>query len=76
MITTIEGSTEMWTAERVKEELPNVSVLVESHNLARGWVHGRSLDFAEVFLPSDGRHFQFAWDTIAKSLNSGKPLRI
>ncbi len=65
-----------WTVADVKEELPEVKVLVESHNIARAKVYGRSLDFASVMLLEDGRHFEFSWDTIARSLNTGRPLRI
>lgn len=57
----------------VKLNLPEVKVQVGS-KIVTGKVTGRMLDFATVVV--NGANYEFAWATIANSLNSDKPLRI
>lgn len=59
----------LWTAERVKEELPNVPV----QTIVTGSVRGRLHKFATVYLP-DGTRIEVAWSTIAHALNTGTPI--
>jgi hypothetical protein len=65
-----------WTPERVKEELPDVQVrLADRRTIVTGNVRGRKLQFAVVYLPDDRRE-EFAWSTLANSLNNGTPLQL
>jgi len=66
-----------WTAERVRKELPAVNVLIDGHIYEMG-VYGRLCEFAGVrpFEYGSAVCYTFAWETIAHSLNTGKPLRV
>ena len=64
-----------WSAYKVREELPDVQV---NHNgsILDCRVAGRLNSYATVF-SSTGSAFprwQFSWEAIANSLNSGRPL--
>jgi hypothetical protein len=66
-----------WTIGMVKEELPRVKVLVDGVP-CDGRVTGRHLDFARVYFKHGGQEFnaEWAWITIAISLNEGRALRL
>jgi hypothetical protein len=64
-----------WTAQRVKDELPEVPVKLDCGLIAQGKVSGRLNQFATVTFASYGR-LEFAWQTIADCLNRGVPLRV
>ena len=64
-----------WTAHRVKDELPDVTIRV-GKTVYPGVVAGRLLPFAKVcFADGCGATMEFAWETIAECLNRGVPLR-
>ena len=65
-----------WTAQRVKDELPDVDILVDN-KLYRMIVRGRQLPFAHVqpFDVGSAVVYEFSWQTIADCLNKGVPLR-
>ena len=77
--------TNQWTSKTVREELPFVRVRVAKRRIIDCRVTGRLNDFASVS-PLDPHinycglpmfpTWSFAWDTIANSLNNGKPLQI
>lgn len=68
--------TTLWTPERVREELPDVKVrLADRKTVVTCNVRGRRNDFATVFFPDDRRE-EYAWATIARSLNNGTPLQL
>ena len=62
-----------WTVQRVKEELPEVDVLLNGH-VCHGKVLGRMNQFATVHF-GNWLYFEWAWETIASCLNRGVPLR-
>ncbi len=72
-----------WTIEKVKEELPKVKVKIGGERLD-GEVNGRLLPFAKVsvwFPPDKVRKgfyvdWEFSWQAIVNSLNSGEPLLV
>jgi hypothetical protein len=57
----------------VKLYLPEVKVLVNGE-IVTGQVTGTMEDWSTVIV--NGVNYEFRWQTIANSLNSGKPLRI
>ncbi len=68
-----------WTVGRVKEELPEVTVL--ANGVRRyGKLTGRRLPFARVYYvtPVGGYEVptvtEFAWITVANALNAGRAL--
>ena len=65
-----------WTAQRVKEELPDVDILVDGR-VYHMIVRGRQLPFAHVqpFDVGSAVVYEFSWQTIADCLNKGVPLR-
>ena len=69
-----------WTVERVKEELPTVTVEVGGLTLT-GRVVGRNMPYAQVWmqLPVGNTKInhtaECAWETVAHALNSGGKLR-
>jgi len=83
-----EITREPWTAETVRQDLPDVRVKVDRISL--GWptsagksnqniltcgVCGRLNQFATVFVHGYAYpQWTFSWDAIAHSLNSGTPL--
>lgn len=72
----VEVPANPWTVERVKDELPDVQVLVDGKSY-RMIVRGRKLPFAQVrpFEVGSAVQYEFAWSTIADCLNRGVPLR-
>lgn len=73
---------QFWTAERVKRELPCVKMRVSKSKVVDGRLSGRLNAVATVTIHNGlgiGTNppwvdFHFAWEAIAYSLNSGKPL--
>ena len=65
-----------WTAAKVREELPDVQVRWSDGKVYTFVVRGRLLRYASVrpFDIGSAVQLQYSWDTIAASLNSGKPL--
>lgn len=66
-----------WTVERVKQELPDVTILIKEGMVAKKYlavVVGRRNAFATVRVPN-GMDIEFAWETIANALNNNRPLR-
>ena len=64
---------EAWTAESVKEKLPDVPVKFNG-KVYIGRVLGRKNRFATVSI-DDGREWEWNWETIATALNNGWELR-
>ncbi len=62
-----------WTGADVREYLPDV-LLVHNARVVNARVCGRLNQFATVFIHGYHYSWQFAWDTIAHSINTGKPL--
>jgi hypothetical protein len=73
-----------WSVADVKSELPMVRVRVGKRNIIDAKVSGRLNEFASVSWanpsPVKGSDlfptFHFAWETIAHSLNTGRPLEL
>ena len=70
-------SSNAWTVERVKEELPEVKVLIGKKTVVDGAVRGRKMPFAGVMFSNNGVFVtaEYAWQTIVDCLNDGRPLR-
>ncbi len=66
---------ELWTPNRVKDELPEVDVKV-GKEIVKGQVGGRKLPFAGVWFSVNGVPLrgEYAWATIANALNKKQPL--
>lgn len=62
-----------WTADSVREDLPDVRVKVMGE-VKDARVCGRLNQFAMVYLHGYPASWEFSWDAVAHSLNSGKPL--
>ena len=65
----------MWTAETVKEQLPDAEIKLPGGQVILCKVRGRKRQFAQV-VAGDGLVYEFAWKTIADSLNRGTCLRV
>ena len=71
----------LWTARRVREELPDVQVMFRKLGVPcyiHCVVRGRKNRFATVrpfHIGSWSVSWEFAWDTIAHSMNTGEALR-
>ena len=67
-----------WTPESVRRELPDVKIRLKDKTIVTGSVRGRQNQFATVFFKISGNDVQeeFAWTTIARSLNNGTPLQL
>ena len=65
-----------WTVKKVKDELPNVSILLKDGRVETGWVGGKAEAFGVVFIPSMAVGIEFSWSTIAKALNDGTYLQV
>lgn len=65
-----------WTAEKVRQELPDVKI-VYNNNTHMGYVRGRRNIFASVFFYANGHPLECecSWETIANCLNNSKPIR-
>lgn len=63
------------TIESVKETLPKVQVKVDGKIITAN-VSGRRNRFATVWTKQNMDGWEFAWQTIVNSLNSGKPLNV
>jgi hypothetical protein len=64
----------MWTATKVREELPDVQVKV-GKTVYAAKVRGRKNAFASV-LWGQTSSAEFAWQTIANCLNNERPLQV
>ena len=69
-----------WTVARVKDELPDVKVMVgprQNNAIVTGQVRGRKMDFPRVYFTVNGieNSAEWAWQTIADCLNNDRPLR-
>lgn len=80
---------EPWTAETVRQGLPNVQVrysgilpkangtkeIVSTPQVITCGVCGRLNQFATVFVHGYALRWEFSWEAIAHSLKTGKPLQ-
>ena len=68
---------EAWTPATVREDLPDVTVRFRGREV-QCITFGRQCDFARVQLQGarDVPAWEFSWDAIARSLNTGRPLRV
>ena len=71
----------MWTVEKVKADLPSVKVRFFSGGIPiviDAVVRGRKQPFATVtpFEFGSSTSWEFAWETIARSLNLDCPLKV
>ena len=66
-----------WTVERVKAELPDVAISVANEPRVMGQTAGRKNQFCSVF-PFGRTHgsYDFAWQTVADSLNRDMALLV
>jgi hypothetical protein len=64
---------EPWSAETVRQDLPDVKVKLDGRILDCRTC-GRLNEFATVFVHGYAMQWQFSWHAIAHSLNSGRPL--
>jgi hypothetical protein len=73
-----------WTVERVKEELPDVTVKLDGR-IHPASVSGRKNAFATVTIETDEKRagvpiclqpFEFSWETITNCLNGNRPLTV
>lgn len=64
-----------WTADRVKDELPDITVTF-SGKVYDGVVVGRLNKFASVYAGGSIAPVEVAWETIADCLNKGVPIRL
>lgn len=60
-----------WTADRVRDLLPEVPVALDNGDVARCGIAGRRNRFATVFLPAGGT-VEAAWSTLAHILNDDR----
>lgn len=63
-----------WTAELVREHLPDVLVVLAGDEVVSGFVSGRELPFARVGPRSIGFSVEVSWSTVAHCLNQGVPV--
>lgn len=87
VVTGFEGGrsmNEIWTAERVKRDLPSVQVKI-GRKVMSGRLSGRLNQFATVTVNNEGTlhagnlpwmDVQASWETLADLLNGNRPLRI
>jgi hypothetical protein len=66
----------MWTPDRVRDELPDVTVRFAGGLMRTGRVGGRRLPFARVTCTGMLGGVEVAWKTIADCLNSDTPILI
>jgi hypothetical protein len=77
------GEVDKWTVDRVKEELPLVRVRGIDGTIYVGEIKGRKQKFPRVFYEYETGHGvkwinagEFAWETLARSLNKGTVLEV
>jgi hypothetical protein len=66
-----------WTITLVKDRLPDVHVQLPDGRVLLGTVRGREEPFAQVYVePSRGVscQYEYSWDSLVWSLNTGRPL--
>jgi hypothetical protein len=65
-----------WTGADVKNYLPDVRVKVDGRVIDNCQVCGRLNKFATVFVKGSKGFYrvEYAWETIAHSINTGNPL--
>lgn len=74
----IKEEKDTWTAERVKDELPDVKVKLKSGKTVTGKVSGRKNQFANVVVKTGDGDIteEFAWTTLARALNNNTSVTI
>jgi len=65
---------EIWTVESVKEELPDVKIIING-KVHIGQVRGRKNRFAGVHSSDYMANWQYSWSAIVNSLNHDRPLK-
>lgn len=65
----------MWTIEKVRETLPDVTVETQGRSV-RCCVGGRNNRFATVYDLDTLTHWEFPWVTIVNCLNANRPLKV
>lgn len=64
------------TVAQVKKELPNVKLKI-GKRVTTGKVTGRMNKFASVHeFGKLGTVYKFSWEAVARSVNSGRPLKV
>ena len=67
----------MWTTNSVRAALPDVEVQLRGEILVMGRVYGRENRFATVVTQTlNPLSLEYAWSTIARSLNTNTPLTV
>ena len=69
----MDATNRKWTADRVRQELPNVRVRV-GNRVSFAVVRGRELPFASVKCDEFPGTFQRSWETIARCLEDNRPI--
>lgn len=64
-----------YTIKEAKENLPDVKVKI-GESVFDAKLTGRLNKFATVYLKGSTTPYEFSWNTIVNSLNTGKPLLI
>lgn len=64
-----------WTVDAVKDCLPLVKVEI-SGKIFPAVTSGRKNRFCGVYVPQSEYRFEFAWETVARSLNNNMPLLV
>jgi hypothetical protein len=65
----------MWTIEAIKNQLPPVKVLLNGR-VFDGKITGRKNNFPMIYVFGTPIGWEFSWEAIQNSLNSGTPLRV
>ena len=65
--------TKVWTAARVRDELPDVKIDFNGR-IYPAIVRGRLCEFAGVIVPETGLRCDVAWETVAHCLNANRPI--
>jgi len=63
------------TTDEVKANLPDIRIKIGKAIYA-GRVSGRKNRFATIYVPDLGVDYEYAWQTIAHSINNDSPLLI
>lgn len=66
----------LWTPESVREQLPPVTCRLQSGEIVKAKVCGRKNAFASVSVENAASSFEVAWVTVARCLNTNRPIRL
>lgn len=65
-----------WTVEKVKQDLPPVTVKLESGKIVAGTVSGRRNKYPTVHTKCNQTGWEFGWGTVVRALNNNRPLKV